>query len=63
MQPHATIRSRDQFNTTIYSNDDRSRGLKGLCTVVFLNSGDMRDSGLDEFDLVDITTAGAVLFR
>jgi molybdopterin-dependent oxidoreductase alpha subunit len=51
-----TVRSHDQFNTTIYSNDDRYRGLKGLRTVVFMNSGDMRDRGLDEFDLVDITS-------
>ena len=33
----ATIRSHDQFNTTIYSNDDRYRGLQGLRTVVFMN--------------------------
>jgi anaerobic selenocysteine-containing dehydrogenase len=50
----ATIRSHDQFNTTIYSNDDRYRGLKGLRTVVFMNADDMRDRGLDEFDLVDV---------
>jgi molybdopterin-dependent oxidoreductase alpha subunit len=52
----ATVRSHDQFNTTIYSNDDRYRGLKGLRTVVFMNEGDMRDRGLGEFDLVDITS-------
>jgi molybdopterin-dependent oxidoreductase alpha subunit len=52
----ATVRSHDQFNTTIYSNDDRYRGLKGLRTVVFMNDGDMRDRGLGEFDLVDITS-------
>jgi molybdopterin-dependent oxidoreductase alpha subunit len=52
----ATVRSHDQFNTTIYSNDDRYRGLKGLRTVVFMNSGDMHDRGLGEFDLVDITS-------
>jgi anaerobic selenocysteine-containing dehydrogenase len=51
-----TIRSHDQFNTTIYSNDDRYRGLKGLRTVVFMNSDDMRDRGLGDFDLVDITS-------
>jgi molybdopterin-dependent oxidoreductase alpha subunit len=51
-----TVRSHDQFNTTIYSNDDRYRGLKGLRTVVFMNENDMRDRGLDEFDLVDITS-------
>ena len=53
----ATVRSHDQFNTTIYSNDDRYRGLKGLRTVVFMNSGDMKDRGLGEFDLVDITSS------
>jgi molybdopterin-dependent oxidoreductase alpha subunit len=51
-----TVRSHDQFNTTIYSNDDRYRGLVGLRTVVFMNSDDMRDRGLTEFDLVDITS-------
>ena len=52
----ATIRSHDQFNTTIYSNNDRYRGLKGLRTVVFMNEGDMTERGLDEFDLIDITS-------
>jgi molybdopterin-dependent oxidoreductase alpha subunit len=51
-----TVRSHDQFNTTIYSNDDRYRGLKGLRTVVFMNEDDMRDRGLGEFDLVDVTS-------
>jgi anaerobic selenocysteine-containing dehydrogenase len=52
----ATVRSHDQFNTTIYSNDDRYRGLKGVRTVVFMNENDMRDRGLEEFDLVDVTS-------
>jgi anaerobic selenocysteine-containing dehydrogenase len=52
----ATVRSHDQFNTSIYSNDDRYRGLKGLRTVVFMNEDDMRDRGLGEFDLVDVTS-------
>jgi molybdopterin-dependent oxidoreductase alpha subunit len=52
----ATVRSHDQFNTTIYSNNDRYRGLQGLRTVVFMNTADMDDRGLDEFDLVDITS-------
>ena len=51
-----TVRSHDQFNTTIYSNDDRYRGLKGLRTVVFMNDDDMRARGLAEFDPVDITS-------
>src|ERR1700746_936924 len=52
----ATIRSHDQFNTTIYSNDDRYRGLKGLRTVLFMNEDDMRERGLDEFSLIYITS-------
>ncbi|MFC0528647.1 FdhF/YdeP family oxidoreductase [Phytohabitans kaempferiae] len=51
-----TVRSHDQFNTTIYSNDDRYRGLKGLRTVVFMNEADMRARGLGDFDPVDITS-------
>ena len=50
----ATIRSHDQFNTSIYSNNDRYRGLKGLRTVIFMNENDMRDRELDEFDLIDV---------
>jgi molybdopterin-dependent oxidoreductase alpha subunit len=52
----ATVRSHDQFNTTIYSNDDRYRGLKGLRTVIFMNEDDMHDRGLSEFDLIDVTS-------
>jgi molybdopterin-dependent oxidoreductase alpha subunit len=51
-----TVRSHDQFNTTIYSNDDRYRGLKGLRTVVFMNEDDMRTLDLKDFDLVDVTS-------
>jgi molybdopterin-dependent oxidoreductase alpha subunit len=51
-----TIRAHDQFNTTIYSNNDRYRGIKGVRTVVLLNENDMRDRGLQDFDLVDITS-------
>jgi anaerobic selenocysteine-containing dehydrogenase len=51
-----TVRSHDQFNTTIYSNDDRYRGLRGLRTVIFMNADDMRARGLSEFDLIDVTS-------
>jgi molybdopterin-dependent oxidoreductase alpha subunit len=51
-----TIRSHDQFNTTIYSNDDRYRGLKGLRTVIFMNADDMRARGIEQFGLVDVTS-------
>jgi molybdopterin-dependent oxidoreductase alpha subunit len=51
-----TVRSHDQFNTTIYANNDRYRGLTGIRTVVFMNERDMAERGLDEFDLIDITS-------
>src|SRR6202011_1947868 len=52
----STVRSHDQWNTTIYSDDDRYRGLKNLRTALFMNAEDMRDRGLKEFDLIDITS-------
>jgi molybdopterin-dependent oxidoreductase alpha subunit len=51
-----TMRSHDQWNTTIYSDDDRYRGVKNLRTLVFMNAEDMRERGLNKFDLVDITS-------
>ncbi len=41
-----TIRSHDQFNTTVYSANDRYRGIKGGRRVVFLNPDDIEVSGL-----------------
>ncbi|GAA2601155.1 FdhF/YdeP family oxidoreductase [Winogradskya consettensis] len=52
----STMRSHDQWNTTIYSNDDRYRGLRGTRTVIFMNERDMADRGLAEFDRVDVTS-------
>ena len=43
-----TLRSDDQFNTTIYTLDDRFRGVKGTRRVIFLNPIDMRRLGLQE---------------
>ncbi|MEU3270275.1 FdhF/YdeP family oxidoreductase [Saccharomonospora sp. NPDC006951] len=53
----ATMRSHDQWNTTVYSDDDRYRGLRGSRTVVFLNAADMAERGIRPYDLVDITSA------
>ncbi|OIK26309.1 FdhF/YdeP family oxidoreductase [Streptomyces malaysiense] len=50
-----TMRSHDQWNTTIYSDDDRYRGVKNLRTLVFMNADDMRERGVEEFGRVDIT--------
>ncbi|MFE9320817.1 FdhF/YdeP family oxidoreductase [Nocardia sp. NPDC052278] len=52
----ATMRSHDQWNTTIYSHNDRYRGVKNLRTLVFMNEDDMRDRDLTLFDEVDITS-------
>ncbi|WP_415938688.1 FdhF/YdeP family oxidoreductase [Streptomyces sp. 039-1] len=49
-----TMRSHDQWNTTIYSDNDRYRGIKNLRTLVFMNEDDMRERGVSEFDPVDI---------
>jgi molybdopterin-dependent oxidoreductase alpha subunit len=51
-----TIRSHDQFNTTIYSDDDRYRGIYGDRRVVLLNEGDLVDAGLEEGSQVDIVS-------
>jgi molybdopterin-dependent oxidoreductase alpha subunit len=49
-----TIRSHDQFNTTVYSNDDRYRGIKNGRRVVMLNERDMVEMGLEEGQKVDL---------
>ncbi|MET8540351.1 FdhF/YdeP family oxidoreductase [Kitasatospora sp. NPDC004799] len=51
-----TMRSHDQWNTTIYSDNDRYRGIRNLRTLVFMNRDDMRERGLAEFDPVDVTS-------
>jgi formate dehydrogenase major subunit len=50
----ATLRSHDQYNTTIYTLDDRYRGVFGGRMVVFMNESDMRDRGIAEGDPVEI---------
>jgi molybdopterin-dependent oxidoreductase alpha subunit len=50
----ATIRSHDQYNTTIYSMNDRYRGVYGTRTVVFMNRDDMVARGIAPNELVDI---------
>jgi molybdopterin-dependent oxidoreductase alpha subunit len=53
----ATLRSNDQFNTTIYGYYDRFRGVRGTRQVVFMNRQDITDRGLADGDMVDLTTA------
>ncbi|HAK33828.1 MAG TPA: CbbBc protein, partial [Pantoea sp.] len=51
-----TLRSHDQYNTTIYGLDDRYRGVYGQREVVFINPEDMQALGFTEGQLVDIET-------
>ncbi|GAB4040397.1 FdhF/YdeP family oxidoreductase [Spirosoma jeollabukense] len=51
-----TIRSHDQFNTTVYDYNDRYRGIHGERRVVFLNPQDMAERGIQERQLVTITS-------
>ncbi len=49
-----TMRSHDQFNTTIYGLDDRYRGIRNGRRVVFLNSDDIRLGGFQDGQVVDL---------
>ena len=51
-----TIRSHDQFNTTIYGLDDRYRGVYNARRVIFMNPDDMKARGFSKLDVVDITS-------
>jgi len=46
-----TIRSHDQFNTTIYGEDDRYRGIKNMRRIVLMNSVDMKNLQLKNLDI------------
>ncbi len=49
-----TLRSHDQYNTTIYGLDDRYRGVRGGRRVVFVNPADITAFGLEPGDRVDL---------
>ena len=51
-----TIRSHDQFNTTIYGLDDRYRGIHNERRVVLMNPKDIQSKGFKEGDIVDLTS-------
>ncbi|TGB45229.1 FdhF/YdeP family oxidoreductase [Mycolicibacterium peregrinum] len=51
-----TLRSHDQYNTTIYGLDDRYRGVKGGRRVVFVNPTDLQTMGLAAGDRVDLVS-------
>ncbi|HST71786.1 MAG TPA: FdhF/YdeP family oxidoreductase [Kocuria rosea] len=49
-----TLRSHDQFNTTIYGYNDRYRGIKKGRHVIFVNPADLAELGLTDGQLVDV---------
>ncbi|WAH56111.1 FdhF/YdeP family oxidoreductase [Pseudomonas silvicola] len=49
-----TMRSHDQYNTTLYGLDDRYRGVYGMRDVVFVSEADIRKLGLQPGDKVDL---------
>jgi formate dehydrogenase major subunit len=51
-----TIRSHDQYNTTIYSLNDRYRGVFGGRMVVFMNEDDMTDRRIEEDSIVELVS-------
>ena len=51
-----TVRSHDQFNTTIYEYNDRYRGIHNERRVLFMNPADMATRGIKAKDLIDITS-------
>jgi len=52
-----TIRSHDQFNTTVYTNNDRYRGIKGTRRVLFINADDAMQLGFKEHQKISIQAA------
>ncbi|WP_285686863.1 FdhF/YdeP family oxidoreductase [Actinoplanes sp. NBRC 103695] len=51
-----TLRSHDQFNTTIYGLDDRYRGIKAGRRVVFISKADLDELGFVDGDHVDLVS-------
>lgn len=51
-----TLRSHDQYNTTIYGKDDRYRGITGGRRVVLVNDEDIRELGFADGEVVDLVS-------
>ena len=51
-----TLRSHDQYNTTLYGLDDRYRCVFGLREVVFVNEADIRRMGFEPGERVDLVS-------
>jgi molybdopterin-dependent oxidoreductase alpha subunit len=51
-----TIRTHDQYNTTIYGLNDRYRGVLNERRIIFMNADDMLQQGLKKLDKVNLTS-------
>jgi anaerobic selenocysteine-containing dehydrogenase len=51
-----TLRSHDQYNTTIYGKDDRYRGIHGGRRVVLVNPKDIQSLGFTEGEIIDLVS-------
>jgi molybdopterin-dependent oxidoreductase alpha subunit len=51
-----TLRSHDQFNTTVYGLDDRYRGISGMRDIVFLNPEDLAELDVKPGGRIDVTS-------
>ena len=51
-----TIRTHDQYNTTIYGLNDRYRGVLNERRIIFMNENDMKLLHLNKLDVVDLTS-------
>ena len=49
-----TMRSHDQFNTSVYSTNDRYRNIRGERDVLFINAADLRHRGFEDGERVDV---------
>ncbi|WP_273729421.1 FdhF/YdeP family oxidoreductase [Brucella gallinifaecis] len=56
-----TIRSHDQYNTTVYGMNDRYRGITGRRDVIFMNEEDMHKLGFANGDVVDVVAGERIL--
>ena len=59
----ASIRSHDQFNTTIYGLEDRYRGIHNERRVIFMNENDIKKAGFRAGDKVDLYNYGGGVER
>ncbi|WP_158743138.1 FdhF/YdeP family oxidoreductase [Acidisphaera sp. L21] len=58
-----TLRSNDQFNTTVYGYSDRFRGIEGTRMVLFMNQGDIDRLGFVEGEIIGLETVAGDGFK